>query len=136
MSKSTVTTSDEKELARAVKNKVDLIIVEFDLAKKVLRIKATGKVAWAIAIAAIAAVVAAIIASGGLALVPGAVVLTPAIWAPVAVLAAPAVGILGFPTTLAAISIAIAAGGVGALNKLRKYKVVERGEDWLVLRRK
>ena len=132
-----VQVDNPEKLGKALKDKAgEIVIIEIDLSKKVLRIKATGKVAWAVAIAAIAAAVAAIIASGGLALVPGAVLVTPAIWAPGAVLAAPAVGILGFPTTLAAISIAIAAGGVGALNKLRKYKVVERGEDWLVLRRK
>ena len=120
-----VQVDNPKELGKALKGKADeIIIIKIDLAKKVLRIKATGKVAWAVAIAAIAAAVAAIIASGGLASVPGAT------------LAAPAVGILGFPTTVAAISIAIAAGGVGALNKLRKYKVVERGENRLVLRRK
>ena len=86
MSKSTVTTSDEKELARAVKNKVDLIIVEFDLAKKVFRIKATGKVAWAIAIGAIIAVIAVIVGTSGLAI-------------PLATttFGMPAVGILGLP---------------------------------------
>ena len=132
-----VTVKTPKELGKALKGKAgEIVIIKIDLAKKVLRIKATGKVAWAVAIAAIAVAVAAIIASGGLALVPGAVLVTPAIWGSGAALATPAVGILGFPTTLAAISIAIAAGGVGALNKSRKYKVVERGEDRLVLRRK
>ena len=113
-----------KELGKALKNNADEILIEGDLKKKVIRIRVTGKVAWLVAIGAIAAAVAAIIPSGGLAFAPGAA------------LAAPAVGILGFPTTVATISIAIAAGGVGVLNKLRKYKVVERGENRLVLRRK
>ena len=129
-----VTVKTPKELGKALKGKADEILIEGDLKKKVIRI--TGKVAWLVAIGAIAAAVAAIIASGGLALVPGAALATPAIWGSGAALAAPAVGILGFPTTVAAISIAIAAGGVGVLNKLRKYKVVERGENRLVLRRK
>ena len=131
-----VTVKTPKELGKALKGKADEILIEGDLKKKVIRIRVTGKVAWLVAIGAIAAAVAAIIASGGLALVPGGALAAPAIWGSGAALAAPAVGILGFPTTVVAISIAIAAGGVGALNKLRKYKVVERGEDQLVLRRK
>ena len=124
-----VTVKTPKELGKALKAKADEILIEGDLKKKVIRIRVTGKVAWVVAIGAIAVAVAAIIASGGLALAPLA--------APgVALAAAPAVGILGFPTTAAAISIAITAGSVGALNRLRKYKVVERGEDRLVLRRK
>ena len=113
-----------KELGKALKNNADEILIEGDLKKKVIRIRITGKVAWLVAIGAIAAAVAAIIASGGLAFALGIP------------LVAPAISILGVPTVSAAILIAIAAGGVGALNKLRKYKEVERGEDWLVLRRK
>ncbi|RKU37946.1 hypothetical protein C6495_00995 [Candidatus Poribacteria bacterium] len=126
MSKSTVTTSDEKELARAVKNKVDLIIVEFDLAKKVFRIKATGKVAWAIAIGAIIAVIAMIVGTSGLAI-------------PLATttFGMPAVGILGWPAAVAAVKIALAGRGSRTLNKLRReYEVVEYKDNRLVLRRK
>ena len=126
MSKSTVTTSDEKELARAVKNKVDLIIVEFDLAKKVFRIKATGKVAWAIAIGAIIAVIAVIVGTSGLAI-------------PLATttFGIPAVGILGLPAAVTAVRIALAGRGSRTLNKLRReYEVVEYKDNRLVLRRK
>ena len=119
-----VTVKTPKELGKALKGKADEILIEGDLKKKVFRIRVTGKVAWLVAIGAIAAAVAAIIASGGLAFALGIP------------LVAPAISILGVPTVSAAILIAIAAGGVGALNKLRKYKEVERGEDWLVLRRK
>ena len=43
----------EKELADAIKDNEDTITIEGDLAKKTLRIKATGKVAWVIAFEAI-----------------------------------------------------------------------------------
>lgn len=119
-----VTVKTPKELGKALKGKADEILIEGDLKKKVIRIRITGKVAWLVAIGAIAVAVAAIISSGGLALPLGTA------------LAAPAISILGFPGVSAAILIAIAAGGVEALNKLRKYEEVERGEDWLVLRRK
>lgn len=119
-----VTVKTPEELGKALKNNADEILIEGDLKKKVIRIRITGKVAWVVAIGAIAAAVAAIIASGGIAFPLGIP------------LAAPAISILGVPTVSAAILIARAAGGVGALNKLRKYKEVERGEDWLVLRRK
>lgn len=126
MSKSKVTTSDEKELARAVKNKVDLIIVEFDLAKKVFRIKATGKVAWAIAIGGIIAVIATIVGTSGLAIPLAATTF-----------GIPAVSILGLPATVAAVNIALAGRGSRTLNKLRReYEVVEYKDNRLVLRRK
>nr|MBQ5526753.1 hypothetical protein [Succinivibrionaceae bacterium] len=51
--------------------------------------------------------------------------------------AAPAaVGILGGAATTSAIAIAVAAGGVSALGKLRKYRVAEKTEGRVVLRRK
>jgi hypothetical protein len=43
-----------------------------------------------------------------------------------------AVSILGGPTTLAAISIAVAAG---ALNKLRKYKIIKKTNNRIILKR-
>lgn len=43
-----------------------------------------------------------------------------------------AVGVLGFSTTVAAISIAVAGGGVAVLNKLRKYSIVSRKGNQLV----
>ncbi len=60
-----VTAENEQELGEALKNDTDTIVIEGDLAKKVVRIRATGKVAWAIAIGAIAIAVGIAIASGG-----------------------------------------------------------------------
>ena len=120
---------NEKDLGNAVKNGQDTIEIEGDLAKKVLRIKVTGKVAWIVAVGAIGIVVAGALypvpepttqlASKGIA----------------ATAAGGAVTILGTGATTAAISIAVAAGGDGVLNKLRRYKVVNTSSNRVVLKR-
>lgn len=46
-----------------------------------------------------------------------------------------AVSVLGTSVTYSAIAIAVAAGGVGALNKLRNYKIAEKSEDGIILKR-
>ena len=121
-----MTIKTEKELAAAIKNGDDYIEIEGDLKKKVLRIKASGKVVWSIALAAISIAVGSVIAgptTGGMSL-------------PISFIAAPAaVGILGVSVTTTAIGIAIAAGGIGVLNKLRNYKVVEKNEKRLILKK-
>ncbi len=116
----------EQDLGKALKDDADTIEINGDLRKKVLRIKATGKVAWVVAIGAIAIAITAIMvspASGGASSAAG-------------VIAAPAaIAALGAPVAYSAIVIAIAAGGVGSLNKLRKYKVVSQNENSLVLKK-
>lgn len=121
----------EKELGEALKAGEDEIEIEGDLANKTVRIRATGKIAWAIAFGAIgiAAFSAyATLGTGG--------VSTPVTGTTAALSATAAVGILGGSATAAAISIAIAAGGVGALTSLRNYKEVSRTATTLVLRRR
>lgn len=117
----------EKELGEALKNQQDTIEIEGDLRNHVVRIKATGKLAWIVAIAAIGFAVVAIIAApttGGTSAVVGFT-------------SAPlAVAILGGAATISAISIAVAAGGVGALNSLRKYKIIEKSDNRLILKRR
>lgn len=115
--------SNEKDLGDAIKNEQDTIEIEGDLGKKVLKIKATGKVAWMVAAGAIGVAVLAImypipepttqVASKAFAITAGG----------------SAVAILGAGTATTAISIAIVAGGVGALNKLRAYKVVSSTDN-------
>ncbi|HEM7186416.1 TPA: hypothetical protein U2I61_000861 [Providencia rettgeri] len=120
-----------KEYAKALKESEDTITITGDLAKATIKIKATGNVAWAVALGsiAIAAIAAyATIGTGGAA-------------APVSGLAAvggsgAAVAILGVSTTTSAIAITVAAGGVGALKNLRKYKIVEKSSDRVVLKLK
>ena len=125
-----VIVKNAKELAKAVKDKVDIIVIEGEFGKVSFRIYAIGRVAWIVAIGGIAAAVALIFASGSMPLfspgtLPGA-----------ALAAAPAVGILGWPATTAAITIALTGGGVGILNKFRKYKLIERDDNRIVFKRK
>lgn len=122
-----VKVSTEKELGEALKRKEDGIEITGDLAKKTIRLRATGNVAWAIAIAAIG------FAVYGVATAP----VTGGTTAAISAFAAPtAVGILGGAATYSAIAIAIAAGGVGALTSLRKYKEISRSSSSLTLKRK
>jgi len=118
----------EKELGEALKNGESTIEIEGDLSKKVIRIKATGKVAWVIAIGAIGLAVAATIAaapSGGSSLVAHFAA------APIAAAA------LGGPAVAtSAVMIAVAAGGTAALSKLRKYDITEKDDGRVILTKK
>ena len=115
---------DEKELGEALKNEQDTIEIEGDLKKKVLKIKATGKVAWVVAIGAIGVAVVVAVSSGGAA-------------APVSgVVGIGAVSVLGLSAATSAVAIAVAAGGVGALNSLRRYKIAHQDGNKLVLSRR
>ena len=119
--------ANEKELAEAIKNNEERIEIEGDLARGAIKIKATGKVAWLIAIGAIGVAVIALLSApataGGSAFISGAV-------------APAAVGVLGLGTTATAISIAIAGGGVAVLNKLRGYSLEKISDDKVVLTKK
>ena len=121
----------EEELGEAIKNDEDTIEIEGDFAKKVIRIRATGTVAWAIAIAAIAIAVYALLTASATGRAPG-------FGAGVAVgaIAPRATGILGKSVTVAAIGIAIAGGGISTLTKLRDYEEISRTENSLVLKKK
>ena len=121
------TITSEKELGQALKSKRDTIEIEGDLSKKVIKIKATGAVAWVVAIGAIGIAVAATFAAPATAGTSGVLSV---------VGAGAAVSVLGLSTTTAAISIAVAAGGVGALNTLRSYKIEKKTPNKIILRRK
>ena len=121
----------EKDLADALKNGEDTIEIEGDLAKKTVKIKATGNVAWAVAIGAIGIATYSTVATIG---TGGAS--TPVTGTAVFFTAPAAVGILGGAATWTAISIAVAAGGIGALNTLRKYKQASYEDGVLILKRK
>lgn len=125
---SAVTT--EKELARAVKEGQDTIVIEGDLAKKTIRIKATGNVAWAVAIGAIGVAVCSIMVTAG-----SGGASTPVTGTTAALAGGGAVAILGGPATISAISVAVAAGGVGALKTLRRYKITENNGNRVVLQK-
>ena len=122
-----VTVQNAKEHASALKNDEIEITVEGEIEKPTITIMATGKVAWAIAVAAIAIAATAVIASLG---TGGAA--TPAAAGAAAIAAPTAVATLGVGTTTSAIAVAVAAGGIGALNKLRSYELVkESGKTFL-----
>ena len=121
------TVTNEKELGKALKDDEDTIVITGKLGAAVITIKAKGRVAWLVAVGAIGVAVAAVLSaplSGGISSIAG-------------IAAAPAaVGILGGAATTSAIAIDVAAGGVSALGKLRKYRVAEKTEGRVVLRRK
>src|SRR5574344_1180697 len=124
--------SNEKELGQAVKNNTDTIEIEGDLARKVIRIKATGKVAWGVAIAGLAVGVTAAIVTADSAGTSAPVT------APVACGAtSPGIESLGgIDIASAAFFIALSGGGIGILNKLRNYKLEKKGENKVLLLRK
>lgn len=121
----------EKELGEALKREQDVIEIEFDLVKKVLKIKSMGKVAWAVCITAITvAVSCAVVAvsTGGTTALPDAFIATPAM--------ATLASVLGLPTAISAVIIAVAGGGAGALNKLRNYRMEKISDEKVILYRK
>ncbi len=121
----------EKELGEALKRGDSTIVVEFELANKVIRIKATEKGVWALCVTAIGVAVVfgvVTISTAGTATVPSAFIATPAI--------ATVSGFLGMPTAISAIGIAIAGGGVGALNKLRGYQLEKVSDEKVILHKK
>lgn len=133
----TVTTA--KELGKAIKENEDYIYVEGDLKNKVLRIRATGKVAWIVAGGSIATAIALYLATpaatavsapaGG---IVGAIPFTGATTA-----AATAVTIIGLPAVTVAITVGIAAGGYGAVTALRdKYTIESKSDSGITLRKK
>lgn len=128
-----VRATNEKELGKAVKDKVDEIEIIGDLKNNVIRIKATGKVAWVVAIGAVGVAVACVLTAPADVAVPPAAAVHFAVAAPTLLAASTALG--GTSVAISAIMIAVAAGGVGALNSLRSYNLVkENGKT--ILRRK
>ncbi|SMF95687.1 hypothetical protein SAMN02949497_3061 [Methylomagnum ishizawai] len=114
---------NEDDLGKALKNKQDTIEIEGNLKEKVLRIKATGSVCWAIAIGAIGIAVTVLLTTGGTGVAVSGLV------------GVGAVSVLGMPTAISAVSIAVAAGGIGSLNSLRKYKILNQNDGRLILKR-
>jgi hypothetical protein len=122
----------EKELADAINGGADEIEIEGNLQTKVFKIKAKGKVAWAVAFGAITIAAGATIAAfkvndakAKAAAASGAVAL--GAFAPV---------LLGPAVAASAIQIAVFAGRVAALNDLRSYRIKENVEGRLVLAKK
>lgn len=119
--------TDEKELGKALQDGIDSIEIEGNLKDKVLRIKASGKVAWVIALGAI--VIAVIVAlSNTLANIgeTNKVLMespdsAPHLW-------------LGGVWIL--VGIAVVAIIVAMLNKFRGYKLEKVSNTRIILRKK
>lgn len=119
--------TDEKELRDALQAGTDSIEIEGNLKDKVVRIKASGKVAWVIALGAIA--VAVIVAlSHTLANISNAnkvLMESPAL--------APH---LGLSIVWILLGIAVVAIIVAMLNKFRGYKLEKVSSERIILRKK
>lgn len=121
----------EAELGNALKKNEEEIEIVGDLANKVLKIRATGKVAWVVALGAIAIAAystAATVSSGG---TSGPVTIPTT-----GISAFVSTAVLGGTVTYSAIAIAIAAGSVSSLTKVRKYKQVSYEKNRLLLKRR
>ena len=124
-----------EDLAKAIKNNEDSILIEGDLKNKVICIKATGKVAWGVCVASLTAAIAFYTATP-----TTTVTMTPAVGTMSLVggigataVAATTIGSAAVP----AVIIGVAAGGIGALNTLRdRYKIVEKDKNHIRLQRK
>lgn len=124
-----------EELGKAIKNQEETIEIEGDLKNKVIRIKATGKVAWGVCAASLGVAIVAYLS------IPEAtVVTTPVGGAAFAFSGISATGVAAATlgsAVVPAVIIGVAAGGIGALNTLRdKYKVVEEDDTHIKLKRK
>lgn len=152
----------EKELGKAIKGGESSIEIQGPLADKVYKIKSLGKLAWYAAYGGIAAAVytaltativtetatvagPAIVGSGatggavaGAAAAGSALAFTGgglAVGTTAVVASSLALSTLGIAATSAAFFIAIAAGGMSGLSKLRSYKVTEKSKSKLIIRK-
>lgn len=130
----TVTTA--ADLGKAIKNGENEIAIEGDLAQKVIRIKATGNVAWAIALGAVTIGIAAVLASPGVVTGPAGIVVEGTLVTLATTTCAAAVAIWGVKTTVAAISIGVGGQNVKALRKLKdNYEITQKGSSKVIIRK-
>ena len=129
---------NKKDLADAIAAKESTIEIEGNLAKRVIRIKATGPVAWGIAIGAIG------IAAFSVHKLTSSQTASSELKAAYAVssVASFAVGAvtatsLGFSTTAFAVGLAIASGGTAILTSIYSdYDIADRTSNSITLNRK
>jgi len=120
----------KQELADALHKEQETFEIAGDLINTVLKIKNIGTFSWLVALPAIGTATLATLATTKVGKIATPLTL------PIATFyAIGAVPILGLSTTKSAIEIAVAAGGVNALNQLRKYKIIENTKEKLVLKK-
>lgn len=126
---------NEKGLGKALKDKENCIELEFDLFKRVFKLKAVGDKAWIVAISfiAIAAATIIIIVISGGAAAPVAIPVTTAGLIPASI--ALGGGSAGISLATSAVAIAVSGGGVSSLNRLRKYKLKKEGGRYFLTRK-
>lgn len=123
-----------QDLGKAINEGQDEITITGDLKEKVIKIKATGKVAWVIAFGAIGVAVVAIMAMPATAPTVYGYVLDSAV---VASTAGTAVTVLGWSTTIAAVSVCLGAKNKKVLDMLYKnYKIVEKNSRYIKISKK
>ena len=133
-----MTVNNAKELADAIKSQKDSIEIVGDFANKVVKIKATGKIAWAICGTSLAAAIYLYIQTPAATVVTAPTGGTGGVVSFGSATAATAVAATTLGTSVtAAIAIGVAAGGIGAINSLRdKYRIVEKRDNYVRMERK
>lgn len=115
--------TNEKELNEALQNGVDSIEIEGNLKDKVIRIKASGKVAWIVAFGAIAMLVIIAVFS-----IKNANIL---------LMVSHNQGTkIGAIMMIGAVVVAVIAIAIALLNRFRKYKLEKVSSTRIVLRKK
>lgn len=128
------TVDNAQDLGKAINEGQEEITIEGNLANKVIKIKATGKVAWAVAFGAIAVAVVAILAMPAAAPTGAGFEADGAV---VASTASAAVAVLGLSTTIAAVSICLGAKNKEVLDKLyNDYNIVEKNSRYIKISKK
>lgn len=127
-----------EQLAKAVKNHEDSIVVVGDLKNKIFKIKFTGKAAWAVCATALGAAVVCYTATPEAAVTTAPAGGVGGVISFTGGMASTAVAAATLGTAVGpAIAISAAAGGIGVLNTLRdRYKIVKKTEDYICLQRK
>ena len=112
---------DEKELAQAIKNNVDYIEVEGGIKDFFIKVTGTAQIALTFSIGrqAITTATNTYISTKKYGDIKKTAV--------AAISATAAAGILGPTTAATCVMMAVAAGGVDVLNKLREYRIEEQG---------
>ena len=125
------TVTNAKELAAAVNNKENRIVIEGRLGDIVIKINAVGPVAWGVAIGAIEVALFGIAATTGSAGTGTPIgIASECVAAPVLI---SALGSVSAATT--AIGIAVAGGGVGVLSTMRRYSTARKNGRVVLTRR-
>lgn len=126
-----MTVDNEKDLGSAIERGEEEIIIEGDLSKRIIRIKATGKVAFVIAIGAVA--VGLVVALSAPATGPGA----PAMGLIATTNASGAVGVWGIGATVTAINLCLGTRSTIVLKKLYNgYKISKKTSKSITLVKK